>query len=111
MSSFRIRSIDPFVGNQIILWLEDEQSHATGPDGNSSEWCVRLTIDEARTKIAELFDAYAQVMQNVAIEVAAGGCRTCGNDRQMRDGSPCPVCIPRAESRIRTAAHLRPKQP
>lgn len=107
--TFRIRHVQPWVGNQIILWLEDEHSHETGPDGDEgSQWCVRMTVDEARGIIPSIIDAYAVAMQNIAMELACGGCRTCKNERTI-DGSPCPVCIPRGEKKLRSVVHLQRK--
>lgn len=105
---YRVRSIDPFIGNQVIVWLEDEQSGDPGP-GDGTEWCVRVTMDEARGLLTELFNAYAVTMQNIAVELAAGGCRACGNTRRV-GGDPCPTCMPRAQDRLRKAAHLRPRE-
>jgi hypothetical protein len=107
--TFRIREVQPFVGKQIILWLEDEQSHLRGPDGDEgAQWCVRLTMDEARSLLPSMMDAYAVCMQELAMELAMGGCRTCRNGRVV-DGRPCPVCVPRGERRLRSVAHLRPR--
>lgn len=49
-------------------------------------------------------------MDAAMVDVAAGGCRTCNNTRRVNralidldgvTGEPCPVCIPRAEERIK----------
>lgn len=115
--NYRIHGIEAFSGRQIILWLEDETTHQQEWDG--VQRCVRLTIDEAPAVIEQLISAYSQTMQNALIEVAAGGCRTCGNTRRVNQalldfnrtsGEPCPVCIPRAEERIRKAVMLKPKE-
>lgn len=124
--TFRIRDVQSMRGRQVILWLEDEQSGADGP-GDNTQWCVRLTVDDAPGVITALVDAYAQTMQRLAVELGAGGCRTCGNERRVTaDGSggfrpfaslldhphsaiPCPVCIPRAEKRVRSFVMLRRK--
>lgn len=107
--TYRIHRVQPWVGNQIILWLEDEHTKETGPDGpDGSQWCVRVTVDEARKLIPDIMNAYAVVMQNIAMELACGGCRTCKNERTI-NGSPCPVCIPRGEKKLRSVVHLKPK--
>lgn len=118
--TYEIKSIKPFGAHQIIIWLADEQSHATGPNGASGpQWCVRITVDKAATHLRAFLDAYAQVMSELTIDVAAGGCRTCKNKRKVNQalfdfdnvtGEPCPVCLPRAEERIRKAAMITPKE-
>jgi hypothetical protein len=116
--TFRIRNIEAFHGKQVILWLEDETTHSSTKSDGQGEWCVRLTVDEAPQVIAALNAAYSQTMQHALIDVAAGGCRTCNNTRRVNramfdlkgtSGDPCPVCIPRAEERIRKAVMLKPK--
>ncbi len=114
---FRIARVEAFTGNQVILWLADEHSGQTSTV-EGSEWCVRLRADSIHPLIADLLEAYGRTMAKVMLEVAAGGCRTCGNTRlvdvnHLADlmaggggGKPCPVCVPRAEERIRKAAHL-----
>lgn len=105
--TYRIREVEAFGGKQIILWLEDETTGAIGPN-ELTNWCVRLTVDEARLIIPAIFDAYAQTMQDIATELAAGGCRTCRNTRRdLTNSGPCPVCMPRAERRLRDKVILR----
>lgn len=117
MSPFRIHSIENMSGKQVILWLKDEHGRTESPDDLS--YCVRLPVDEAPQVIADLVEAYASVMQEAMIDIAAGGCRTCGNRRRIAvDGGrwsalfhggefkPCPVCVPRAEKRIRASLFL-----
>lgn len=110
--TYVVREVEAFSGNQIILWLSDESTGVTGP-GNGSNWCVRVTVDEAPGILADFLAAYATSMQNIAIDLAAGGCRNCGNERRVGvnhlsklmggagGGQPCPVCMPRAEKRLR----------
>ena len=118
MSSYHVYNIEAFHGKQVILWLEDEITHQRqfGPSGTTP--CVRLTVDEAPAFIEQLIAAYSQTMQHALIDVAAGGCRTCNNTRRVNralldldgtSGEPCPVCIPRAEERIRKSVMLQPK--
>lgn len=110
--TYVVREIEAFTGNQIIIWLQDEATgnHLTE---SGSSWCVRVTVDEAPGILASLVAAYATSMQNIAIDLAAGGCRNCGNERRVGvnhlsklmggagGGQPCPVCMPRAEKRLR----------
>lgn len=104
--TFRIAAVEPFGRHQIILWLEDETTKARGPDGpDGPQWCVRVTMDEAPNLIERLVGAYAETMQHLAVDLAAGGCRTCRNERVVR-GAPCPTCTPRAENRIRRTTFL-----
>lgn len=113
--TYRIHSVEAFLGKQVILWLEDETTGQRTWDG--TEHCVRVTVDKAPALIQELVRAYAETMQNALIEVAAGGCRTCNNTRRVNgvmfqrgSGDPCPKCMPRAEERIRRAVMLPPKE-
>lgn len=125
--TFVVRRVESFVGKQIIIWLSEEQGGATGPQGDGGpQWCVRVTADDAPRVMRELADAYVSVMQALALDLAAGGCRTCSNTRKvstdasgkqrayvgLMDGEawqPCPVCVPRAEKRLRSIAHFSPK--
>jgi hypothetical protein len=107
--TFRIDRVEAWghTGNQIIVYLVDERTgSAERPDGTS--YCVRITLPEAPGIITELMTAYAAVMQNVATELACGGCRTCKNTRFGTDGERCKVCWPRGERRIREKAFLAP---
>lgn len=116
--TYRVHSVEAFTGNQVIVWLEDEQTGARGP-GNGSQWCVRVTIDEAPAILSALLSAYVTSIQNVVIELAAGGCRTCRGERRINvnhlsrlmggdgGGEPCPVCMPRAEKRLRQYLRMR----
>lgn len=115
--TFRIRNIEAFhPGKQIIIWLEDEITGSTSKGNGQGEWCVRLTVDEAPRAIEALTTAYVNTIQSVLVDVAAGGCRTCDNTRRVNrnlidldgvSGDPCPVCIPRAEERIRKSTRIR----
>ena len=117
--TFKIRRVEAFhPGKQVILWLEDEVTHSTTmPEGG--EWCVRITVPEAPAVIEQLVAAYTHSFQKAMIEVAAGGCRTCNNTRRVNralidldgmTGEPCPVCIPRADERIRKSMSVRRPQ-
>lgn len=108
--AFQIRRVEAFhPGKQIILWLEEETTHNIHMP-NGGEWCVRITVPDAPIIIEQLVAAYANSIQAAMVDVAAGGCRTCSNTRRVNralidldgiTGEPCPVCIPRAEERIK----------
>jgi hypothetical protein len=114
--TFNVAGVESLHGKQIIVHLADEVTKSREkPDGNGT-WVVRITADEAPRIIQALQQAYAETMQRALIEVAAGGCRTCNNTRRVNravmdlegvTGEPCPVCIPRAEERIRKTLFLR----
>ncbi len=108
MTTQRIREITAHPGNQIIIWIGDRNDPS-----QEHNYAVAVPINDAPKFLAQFQEAYARAMQNVALELAAGGCRTCGNRRYVipegepvfnprRD--PCPKCIPRAEERIKKTA-------
>ncbi len=116
--AFQVERVEAFLGNQVILWLADETTGSTRMPNDAGEWCVRLRADQISPFIRDLLDAQAKTLSNILLDVAAGGCRTCGNERRIginhfamltggdAGGEPCPVCVPRAEERIRKAARL-----
>lgn len=81
--------------------------------------CVRVCVDEVRSLVIDLLVAEGDVLNRLVLDLAAGGCRNCRNDRRIdRDpfadlaggpptGRPCPTCVPRAEERLRRVARLR----
>lgn len=86
-----------FGHNQIIIFLELD---GFTEDEKGSSYCVRLTLPEAPEVIGDLIRCYSQAMEDVALQLAAGGCRTCDNTRMVK-GEQCPVCVPRAHKRLR----------
>ncbi len=107
--TFRVDRVEAWgkSGNQIIVYLTEEVSGNTErPDGTS--YCVRITLPEAPGIITDLVAAYAALMQNVATELACGGCGACRNTRYGEDGERCTVCWPRGERRLRDKAFLSP---
>ena len=112
---FVIDKIEATSRHQIIVTLKGERTGADGP-GDGTQYVVRITVDEAATIVRDLFDAYARALSELAIDVAAGGCRTCGNERRVNralfdftgtSGDPCPVCVPRAVKRIKDKTFTR----
>jgi hypothetical protein len=121
MGTHRIHKVEPLGSHQVVIWLEDNDGRTEDAKGLSM--CVQLSADAIAPLIHELTDAHMDVLGRVMLELAAGGCRTCNNTRMVGvnhlaalfhgdgGGEPCPVCVPRAEERIRRAAHLPPRKP
>jgi hypothetical protein len=123
MASYRIDRVQPWGGAQVILWLADARTGAT-EDEDGLTFCIQLKADAIAPLIHDLANAHNEVLSRIMLELAAGGCRTCGNRRKVNvnhlaalmggdeGGEPCPTCVPRAEERIRKAAHLpKPRTP
>lgn len=110
--NWKIRGVEPWSKGQTVIWLEDPNTGADGP-GDGTQWCATVRLPELPGLIQQLFEAYTKQMQDLAVDLAAGGCRTCKNTRRVNgnplaalmgqdDGSkPCPDCLPRAEKRLR----------
>lgn len=98
MPQFVVNRIENFIGNQVIIWLEEEHTGKT-EDERGLSYCVRVPVGDAPRVMQEMIAAYVKAMENTMVHVAAGGCRTCHNKRFV-NGEPCPVCIPRAEKRV-----------
>lgn len=119
-ATFRVHSVEPAVfgkGTVIVQLMTERGSFTEGDDGLG--YVVRLTVDEQPVLLAALLDAYRNAVQTALVDLAAGGCRTCGNRRRVgtnplagllggdEGGTPCPTCIPRAERRLRDRLSFR----
>lgn len=113
MPSYEVDHVEPWGGAQLTIWLKDRDGRTEDAEGLGL--VVTLAAADVPGFIQDVVGAYAVTMQNLAIHLAAGGCRTCGGERMVRapgDGLfdrsvPCPVCLPRADERLRRRVFRR----
>ena len=112
MPAFGVDRVTSWGGHQVTVWLSDAATGAT-QTAHGEQYVVQLDLVSAPDLIVALVRAYQEAAQGALVDVAAGGCRTCGGSRKVGpDGrpylglfggewKPCPACVPRAERRIR----------
>jgi hypothetical protein len=111
-ATYNVDGVEPFHGAAVVIHLSHEPTGAT-QDERGLTYEVRVTLPEVPRLIEAIVSAYSSSVHDLLTDLAAGGCRTCSNERAVGvnklaallggdgGGEPCPVCIPRARKRIR----------